>query len=215
VYKGDSIYSVLDADKTMLKSAVYDLNGNSSRIIDAHSLGGVVNTNAVQERACGLVPGGTAPTAFLASPQNQCTTNGCHRTKEAWHTIYDESYLIGGSFQQPVIVFNRSLYSQHARKTAFGWTVCQAAKWTFTANYNLTHNIPSTFSPPANPMTSSIGWTTEPECRWNYDSELIFIPMLGPYELVVETFNNRKVTGTLDFTTTPDGCFLRTSVSCP
>ncbi len=222
MYQGDQIYSILDKNDALLQSGIYDVNADKSKILDVHAYG-MTKTDGVQERGpCGRNAQNTAPQIAIPGPlSNGCGSNGCHRIKDAWHSIYDESIVVSvpsGGFggQIPTVVFNRDLFSKHQRRSLSTWSVCDRTPWTFTANYSLTHNIPAAYAPPANPLTNSIGWTTGDECEWGYGSQVLFVSIVGGTSTAgFAAYDGRNLTGLLSFSTAADdGCGLTASISC-
>lgn len=222
LYQGDNIYSILDKDDAMLRSGIYDVNADKSKILDVHAYG-MSKADGVHDRgACGRNAQNTAPQIAIPGPlSNGCGSNGCHRIKDAWHSIYDESIVVsvssgGFSGQVPTIIFNRDLFSKQQRRNLSTWSVCDRTPWTFTANYSLTHNVPAVYAPPSNPLTNSIGWTTGDECEWHYGSEVLFVSIVGGTSSAGwAAYYGRNLTGSLFFfTKADDGCGLTAYLDC-
>jgi hypothetical protein len=215
-FRGDSIFSIKDESHSLIHAVHFDPFKSPEIILDAHAYGIGIKPNSVQERGCTQNLQGTAPIAYQNTPQ----ANGNHRVLDSSHSILDYSTVLvrSGLPNSNVFDFVSSKYAKHQRKTALGWTVCERTTWTIAAEYVLTHNIPVTFGPPTNPLTETIGWTTNVEqCEWNHRSQVIFFTIPGNNPSPARTaWNNRFLTyGNVELRVIPqDGCGLNIFFGC-
>ena len=209
------IYSILDTDgKFWGLEKIDPAQIAPEYILDAHDFRYQIdnsNTVGVAERGCSTTLNGNGgPFAYL----DASVTNGNKRIKSADHGVYDFSYISPNTplGNTGVVIYEHTINAHHQRKTFFGWTVCERTNWNILANYNLTHNLPSSIVP-TNPFVANINWQNTPlECKYQYTGQLIGVSLVGQ---PISVYYNRSVTGTIDFDVTALNSGINAADGCP